>query len=53
MVAITITISAILAIIFGIIILVWPRALNVAVGLWLLIYGFLQILSTAYPGLSP
>ncbi|MBX4212542.1 DUF3096 domain-containing protein [Candidatus Pacearchaeota archaeon] len=41
----SITISAILAIIVGIIILIWPKFLNIAVGLYLLIAGFLSIFS--------
>ncbi len=53
MVAITITISAILAIIFGIIILIWPKALNLVVAIWLLISGTLQLLGGVFPGLSP
>ncbi len=53
MVLITITISAVLAIIFGLIILIWPKALNLAVAIWLLIYGILQLIGGYYPGLSP
>ncbi|MBS3094378.1 DUF3096 domain-containing protein [Candidatus Pacearchaeota archaeon] len=48
MVAITLTISAILAIIFGIIILVWPKSLNYIVAAWFLIYGILQLLSDLF-----
>ncbi|MDO8459962.1 MAG: DUF3096 domain-containing protein [Nanoarchaeota archaeon] len=44
MVAITLTISAILALIFGIIILIWPKALNVIVAIYLIIIGILQLL---------
>lgn len=36
-------ISAILAIIVGVIILIWPRFLNVAVGLYLVIAGILSL----------
>lgn len=39
------TISGIFAIIAGIIILVWPKTLNIVVGLWLLLTGFLQVFS--------
>ena len=53
MVMITLTISAVLAIILGIIILVWPKALNLAVAVWLLIYGILQLVGGYYLDLSP
>ena len=45
MAAITLTISAILSIIIGIIILIWPKSLNYAIAIWLLLSGLLQILS--------
>gem|GEM_PF-2181264 len=45
MATITLAIPAILAVIFGILILVWPKALNYVVATWLLIYGILQLLS--------
>ncbi|MBI2631603.1 DUF3096 domain-containing protein [Candidatus Pacearchaeota archaeon] len=48
MVSVTLTISAILAVIFGLIILVWPKFLNIFVGLYLLITGMLQILNLYY-----
>jgi len=44
MVAVSLTISAILSIIFGIIILIWPKSLNYAIAIWLLLSGLLQIL---------
>lgn len=44
MAALTLTISAILSIIFGIIILIWPKSLNYAIAIWLLLSGLLQIL---------
>lgn len=43
MAVIGITISAVLAIIVGIIILIWPKALNIGVALWLIISGILQM----------
>jgi uncharacterized membrane protein HdeD (DUF308 family) len=42
---ISLTISAILAIIAGVVILAWPKVLNVVVGLWLLISGVLQLVA--------
>lgn len=42
--AIVITITAILAIIIGIIVLIWPKVINYAIGLWLILYGVLQIM---------
>lgn len=42
---ISLTLSAILAILAGIVVLVWPKSLNVAVGLWLLISGILQLVA--------
>ncbi|MBS3080001.1 DUF3096 domain-containing protein [Candidatus Pacearchaeota archaeon] len=44
MVTTTLAISAILSIIFGILILVWPRFLNYFVALWLIITGLLNLL---------
>ncbi len=44
MAIVSITISAVLAIIVGLIILIWPKSLNIAVGLWLLITGILQLI---------
>jgi len=43
MAALSLTLSGILAIIAGIIILIWPRALNIAIGLYLLIVGILTL----------
>lgn len=48
MVATTIAVSGIFALIAGIIILVWPKSLNIVVGLWLLISGLLQITQAYY-----
>ena len=42
---ISLTLSAILAVLAGIVILIWPKSLNVAVGLWLLISGILQLIA--------
>ena len=54
MVAVTLAISAVFAIILGIVILIFPRALNIAIALWLLLYGILQLLGNViFPGLSP
>ncbi|MBS3093085.1 DUF3096 domain-containing protein [Candidatus Pacearchaeota archaeon] len=39
-----VTISAILAIIAGLLILIWPRTLNLAIAIWLIVYGILQLL---------
>ena len=52
MVAITITLSAILAILAGIIILIWPKSLNYAIAIYLILVGILQLLS-GYLSLSP
>jgi uncharacterized membrane protein HdeD (DUF308 family) len=42
--AILLTISAIISVIAGVVVLVWPKTLSYAVGIWLLINGILQIL---------
>jgi uncharacterized membrane protein HdeD (DUF308 family) len=52
MVSLVLTLSAILSIIVGILVLVWPKFLRVAVGLYLLIFGVLQLLNMNF-GLSP
>lgn len=52
MVSIVLTISAVLAIIVGILVLVWPKFLRIAIGLYLLIFGILQLLQDNL-GLSP
>lgn len=44
MAILSLTISGILAILIGIIVLVWPKTLNYAIGLYLLITGLLQII---------
>ncbi|MEK6830873.1 MAG: DUF3096 domain-containing protein [Nanoarchaeota archaeon] len=43
MVALTLTLTAVLSIIFGILILIWPRFLNYFVALWLIIIGILGL----------
>ena len=45
MVAVALTISAILSIVLGIVILIWPRSLNLAVAFWLLLSGILQLIN--------
>ncbi|MEK6915992.1 MAG: DUF3096 domain-containing protein [Nanoarchaeota archaeon] len=52
MVSVVFTISAILAIIVGILVLVWPKFLRIAIGLYLVIFGILQLLQDNL-GLSP
>jgi uncharacterized membrane protein HdeD (DUF308 family) len=43
MVSISLTISAVLAIILGLLVLVWPKILRWAVGLYLIIFGIVQL----------
>jgi len=45
MVAISLTISAALAIVLGILVLVFPRLLRWAVGIYLLAWGLLQFIA--------
>lgn len=52
MVGISLTISAVLAIVLGILILVWPKILRWAVGLYLIIFGILQLAGN-YLSFSP
>ena len=44
----SITISAVLAIILGILVLAFPKLLRWAVGLWLIISGILQLIAQFY-----
>ena len=44
MAIISIQISAILAIIAGLLVLAWPKLLRLAVGLYLIVVGILQLL---------
>jgi hypothetical protein len=46
--AISLTISAVVAIIAGIVILIWPKSLNLAVAFWLILYGILEFTSPYY-----
>jgi uncharacterized membrane protein HdeD (DUF308 family) len=41
--ALTFALSGIVALLFGILILIWPRALNYFVAIYLIIIGLLQI----------
>lgn len=52
MATISLTISAVLAIILGILILVFPKLLRWGVGLYLLIFGILQLVGN-YAQFSP
>ncbi|HLC31137.1 MAG TPA: DUF3096 domain-containing protein [Candidatus Nanoarchaeia archaeon] len=45
--------SGLLALIFGIIILIWPKALNLGVAIYLIITGILQLISEYAPQFSP
>jgi hypothetical protein len=38
-------ILGILAIIIGLIVLIWPKILNIAIAIWFLIWGIIQILA--------
>jgi uncharacterized membrane protein len=42
MVTISLTISAVLAIVFGLAVLLFPKLMRWAVGLWLIVWGILQ-----------
>ncbi|MBM3246986.1 DUF3096 domain-containing protein [Candidatus Pacearchaeota archaeon] len=42
--ALLIAISAILAILFGLLVLIFPKLLRVALGLYLIIWGILQLI---------
>jgi len=52
MVLVTITLTALLSILFGILILVWPRLLNYFVAIYLILVGLLQLVG-GYLGFSP
>lgn len=51
--SISLTISAILAIVLGILILIFPKLLRWGVGLYLLIFGIIQLVNQYYPSFSP
>ena len=53
MAIISITISAILAIILGLVVLIFPRFLRWAIGLYLIIFGIIQLLSQYVVQFSP
>jgi hypothetical protein len=44
---IILAISAVISILLGIVILVWPKSLNYVVAIWLLLNGLLQILDSS------
>ena len=52
MVALSITISAVLALVLGLLILVFPKMLRWAIGIYLLAFGLIQLL-TQYVQFSP
>lgn len=52
MAVISLTISALLAIVLGIVVLLFPRFLRWAVGLYLIVFGIIQ-LSSNYIQFSP
>ncbi len=52
MVSIALTLSAILAIVVGLLVLVWPKFLRISIGLYLIIFGALQLLQDNL-GFSP
>lgn len=43
MASVTLTISAVLAIIAGLLVLFWPKMFRIALGIYLLLVGILQI----------
>lgn len=45
MVAISLTIAAVLAVLFGILVLAFPKIIRWAVGLYFLIWGILQLIA--------
>lgn len=45
MATISITITAVLSIILGILILVWPKVLRIALGLYFLLVGILSLIN--------
>jgi len=51
-IAITLTAIAVLSILFGILVMVWPKVLNYLIGIYLILIGVLQLLG-GYLNLSP
>ncbi len=45
MVSISLTISAILAIVVGLIVLIWPKVINYAIGFYLIAFGILKLIN--------
>ena len=43
MASVTLTISAILAIVAGLLVLFWPKMIRIAIGIYLLLFGILNI----------
>lgn len=52
MASLVLTLSAIISILAGLLVLVWPKFLRLAIGLYLVIVGILQLLSLNF-NLSP
>jgi uncharacterized membrane protein HdeD (DUF308 family) len=52
MVTLTITATALLSILFGILILIWPKILNYLIGIYLILVGIIQMVG-GYLDLSP
>jgi hypothetical protein len=48
MALISLTVSAVLAIILGLLVLVFPKLLRYAIGLWLILSGILQLVAQYY-----
>ncbi|MEK6858655.1 MAG: DUF3096 domain-containing protein [Nanoarchaeota archaeon] len=53
MVAISFVLSGLLALVLGILVLVFPRLLRWAIGLYLIVFGVLQLLGQYFPQFSP
>lgn len=50
MATITLTLSALLALLFGILILIWPRSLNYFIAVYLILVGILGLFGGYYAG---
>jgi uncharacterized membrane protein HdeD (DUF308 family) len=44
MVSLSLTITAVLAILVGLIVLIWPKIINYAIGLYLIAFGILRLI---------